>query len=439
MKRFNGAVSLFVVLFTAFLFVAITVGFTVLMVSDQQRSTDNDLAQSARDSAEAGIEEAKRVLAQLEYCSQIDLGGESAAERAGCEQVASAVNNGQCNTINHALGTGSDNEMLIKKDEADAKLEQAVTCVRITPDTETYEGRLDGENDMDVVPIRALSPVSSIKVSWLNRSGVEDGTTKEISPSYNSVGSPNSASSSPGIDWSINPPILPTKSEWNTSSYGSILRVGSYQYPAGSMNLADIDNNSRAAFLYPTTSGGITGGNVVNMNDVDKHTHPQYSIDDSLSAGNRISIIDEGNIPQNIRCKKPGETTDRYLCSAIIELPLPIDSSTGSMKTYLTVASIYKGTDFRVELLDTAGDKVRFQNVQPEIDSTGRANDVFRRLVARVESSDSSRAPYPRAALGSSGSVCKAYMITDIAAEFTDYRVNTSDCPDVRHPNTITP
>lgn len=410
-QKQRGAVSLFVVIFSAFLFVAVTVGFTVLMVSDQNRATDNDLAQSARDSAEAGIEEAKRVLAQLEACGQ-GAGRESAAAGNDCNRIANAVNSGECGTIRAAQGLPADEETIISKDITDEQLEQAFTCVKINQDTLTYEGRLDGEGDVRVVPIRGVGDIASVKVSWV-RSDTSSGG--RISPSHDSRGVNGSTI------WSQSPPIMPSKGAWN--SYGSILRVGSFQYPAGGeISISGADESSRTAFLYPTTSGagGVTS---FDMNQVDKHSPPP-------EAG-RLSIVDDPNVPVNIRCGGSGSGDGSFLCSATFNLAQPVSSN---VRSFLTLSSIYNSTEFRVELTGPDGNPVRFQNVQPEIDSTGRANNVFRRLVARVESADAVRAPYPRAALGSSNSVCKAYLITDSAEEFIDYGVQSGDCPDVTNP-----
>ena len=44
MKRQKGAVSIFIVLFATMLFVAISIGFAIFMMRDQDRATDNDLS-----------------------------------------------------------------------------------------------------------------------------------------------------------------------------------------------------------------------------------------------------------------------------------------------------------------------------------------------------------------------------------------------------------
>lgn len=382
----TGAVSLFVVMFTAMLFAAVTVGFTVLMLSDQQQSTDNDLAQSALDSANAGAEDAKRVLVQYTDCveRQIALPG------SNCPSIINAVERSDCNTVNTAMGETAG-ERLVQTATGDSNLQQAYTCIKITPNTDDYVGKTRTEGDIRLIPIKTEegASVETVKVQWLAPSDLivtdPDDADLDHPPKVGTGGQPSTIG-------------LSAKDDWMAASKGTMLRVGSIQYNQGAVNLEEIDRQARAVFLYPEES--VAG--VASAGPLDLLVDGHQPLTDMEILDNR-----DPNRPHPSYCRK--DSTSGYLCETSFKLP-PGDASTAR---YISIASLYGNTSFRVTLEDAAGNPVKFRNVQPAIDATGRANDVFRRIVSRVESADASEAPYPRAALGSTGDICKHYLITD--------------------------
>lgn len=93
----------------------------------------------------------------------------------------------------------------------------------------------------------------------------------------------------------------------------------------------------------------------------------------------------------------------KYACNVTIPVaggPTP--------NLYLRVTPLYGSTHFGVTLL-SGGMPVNFNGVQPIIDSTGQASDVFRRIQARV--SLTSDATLPEYALESGNNICKAFEV----------------------------
>ena len=130
---------------------------------------------------------------------------------------------------------------------------------------------------------------------------------------------------------------------------------------------------------------------------------------------------------QPVSCNKDFSTTStggQYACKATIHLPNPVGETDITKRTaYLRVSALYNAaTSFRISMKN--GDKPAiFSAVQPLVDSTGRANDLFRRIQSRVEL-DATSAPYAEAAVDLSGSLCKSFRVTD---DPNDYKPNSCD------------
>ena len=72
---------------------------------------------------------------------------------------------------------------------------------------------------------------------------------------------------------------------------------------------------------------------------------------------------------------------------------------------YLVIRSLYQPTDVSISGKDTDGGVVQFKNAQVIVDSTGKANDVLRRIQVRVPSQ--SQFDYPGFSIQSRESICK--------------------------------
>jgi hypothetical protein len=102
-----------------------------------------------------------------------------------------------------------------------------------------------------------------------------------------------------------------------------------------------------------------------------------------------------------------------YACTVTITLPQAVGQSDDTRNAYLRLTPLYNATHFRV----TLGQGALFDGVQPSIDSTGRANQQYRRVDSRVDLIDTSF-PFPEATVDLSGNLCKDFTITDAASDF---------------------
>jgi Tfp pilus assembly protein PilX len=380
----TGAVSLFVVIFAALLMTVVTIGFIQLMLKDQQQATSNDLSQSAYDSAQAGVEDAKRLLILDQACRN-----GTAASTVNCTAVTNALvpapgtSETSCDTLARAGIVGEENgETIIQQSDTDnaARLNQAYTCVKINVNTSDYKGQV-ALNGSSVIPLTGVASFDSIELSWFSKEDVGAATANP------QIGFPTQ-------DATVSLP--PVGSRWQFN-YPALMRTQLMQM-GGRFTLRDFDDsqgdnksNTNTLFLYPSATG---------------------LSDRAFVADARRSIL---NAPQQVKCNTSFDQGE-YACRVTITLPSPIDGNVAQRNAYLHLGALYNGAHFSVKL-KSGGQYVPFDRVQPEIDSTGRANDIFRRIKARVELKGDFT--YPEAAIDMEGSLCKNFTITDTEDGFS--------------------
>lgn len=344
----SGAVSLFVVVFSTLLVTVVTVGFIGLMVRNQKQASDSDLSQSAYDSAMAGVEDGKRAILRYLNC-------EEDSSPTGCEDIISKMGDQDCLNIVGALeGVDISNNEVAIKSEDNADLDQAYTCLKITMDTPDFLGVIEKDGSK-LIPLKADGDYNQVKIDWFTVDDLISGDQANI----------------PSISASKER-LMIGQNDW--SNRPAIMRAQLVQYSSTGFKLDYFDNNSsdnsntNTLFLYPS--------NLSSPVDLD-------FITDS-----RRSPMDYGNALQtNIHCKSDFNAAPGYACTATIKIPDPIGGSASNRVAYLNLTALYNKANFRVSLLDN-GSVVNFMSVQPEIDSNGRASDLFRRVKARIEISN---------------------------------------------------
>lgn len=383
----SGAVSLFVVIFSALLLTIITISFIQLMVNDQRQATASDLSQSAYDSAQAGVEDAKRLLILDQSCRN-----GTAAPTVNCAQVTAALTlvpgtqQTACDTLGQSgIVNETGGETIIQQTTTDnsAKLDQAYTCVKIAVDTADYLGQLENDESV-IIPLKGDRAFSKIELSWFSDQDLSG--TGDLSIDFPETGA-NVTLPRVGSTWKTNSPAL---------MRAQFIQLG------GSFKLSDLDasagggrSNANTLFLYPSAAGLPVG--------VDK---------DFLVDVRRDPL----NAPQPIQCKS-SLVGGGYACQVNLKVPDPVDGNVDNRNAFLRLSALYNKAHFQIKLKDSAGGDVKLSGVQPEVDSTGRANDLFRRVVARVELRGDFA--YPDAEINLTGNLCKNFSVTDTNAGYS--------------------
>ncbi len=394
----SGAVSLFIVIFAMLLITVVTISFLRLMINDQQQASNTDLSQSAYDSAQAGVEDAKRALINYQRDCSIS--------PAACDTYAGRIVTNTCNTgLKSVTGptmtdAEAQKEVLVQQSSTgnDKDLQQAYTCVKMTLETDDYEGDLEA-NESELVPLFSKYAFDRVGIEWFSDKDLSTGSASKIIDAE-----PISATGQPlytKAEWPINRPSLMRA---QLIQFSHTFNLDSFNGVSGSRS------NTGTMFLYPTRQQNIGAKSLVGTDF--RSTGPTDEPDPKSAL----------STPTPISCF-PNLNSGGFACSSVIILPLAIGASgatpEGDRIAFLRLMPLYNAAHYRVTLWNGPVDinnpaitPQKFKDVQPEIDSTGRANDVYRRVVSRVNLYDSSF-DYPEATIDVNGNFCKDFAVTN--------------------------
>ncbi|MCL2869535.1 hypothetical protein FWF48_01885 [Candidatus Saccharibacteria bacterium] len=391
----SGAVSLYVVIFTTLLISVITVSFIRIMISERQHATNTDLSASAYDSAMAGVEDAK--VALLDLANQ---GCINDPNHQSCNELISAMYNDKtgptnnCDVVSILTGIGTaGQETKVQtsqtSDDTSTALNQAYTCVTINPFPNNYEETAEVGKSVLIPLTTKTGATTSFKLSWFDKDKDNNGEDKLCTGNVGAEVQDGSA----GKLYSYN--------DWDaksttgcSNSNPSLMRLQIIQVNNAGFTLGGNDNSivSHTMFLYPTISPAGTK----SIDGTKDYTAPipVACLSDYTSGGKSYT----------------------YACNDITITGL---NSTGGTTTYVRLTSMYHNAYFSLSPYDGSGNNLQFQGVQSVVDSTGRANDLYRRVEARVELRSNTLFPEFAVDLGGSGNgagdgkFCKDYVITD--------------------------
>ncbi len=397
----KGAASIFVVVFTTILLGILALGFIGIMISDANQTVNFNLSQSAYDSALAGIEDAK--IALLKYNQCINQGA-PATPGTPCGDaiiaMTTAYDRENCDIVSDMLSRPhvDNQETIIQSEEGDnasdiardgsANMEQAYTCVRIAEDTDDYLGTLNGNYRTKIIPIRTVgnvSEVNRIRLEWYNSeddnkldtSAVDREIISHEALRNNKMGFSQTYSASNVFGQRpAAPPIMQFQLIQTDTTF----------------TLAQFDLNSNEAsnrgalFLRP--SDAINATNLVKTtkdegvaSSADRSFNNPIDIKCSLTESGSYRCRTDIAIPDPVQFS--GATGTRNSGATFIRLILPYQAPDTSFSLALLSCS-----DRNTETPDEDCSSRQFSGVQTRVDSTGRANDLFRRVEARLEMVD---------------------------------------------------
>ena len=417
----NGVASFYIVAFSTLILVIIATSFAMVVMSDMNKTANDDLSQSAYDSAMTGLADAKIAYTSYSRCKEQGIKGvkpNGNSANPTCSDIVYWVEHPDCYMVGHILGKIPKNveEEVNIGDTIGTNgtaLNQAYTCASFNTKLSDYRATLDANHNIQVVNGSIAGGANNVKKIRLKWFSVRD----DIKLNFFNYNKDNGKVIFPAV--SGNAVAVPPTVELRIVQTGVSFNMKQFDYvDSGKTNRATL-------YLVPTDYvRGTSNPNYINVG--------RASVNSPITASQVAKTNDrfQSNKPFLVTCDGSTSTREFY-CEAVISLPGVIGGGTRSDDTFMVAVSLpyqQPDTDFSIEFLcdDAAcgatswssGDNhaAIIQDTQIEIDVTGRANDLVRRIMTRLDTSDTTfNSGYPSYALqilGGSGSAPKKITTT---------------------------
>lgn len=392
-KNFKkGGVSIFIVIVVGVLVSIMSASFLRLMFRDQEQASKLDLSQSAYDSAQAGVEDAKRFLRIFRSACGSSGTGSFEGVTYNCNAMRSAIQNESCYTLATAGIGNANGETIIQTNSGsggassrDADLNQAYTCVKIRMNTADFLGRTN-DGAPSVISLKGTTAFNRVRIRWHSRENMTNGNNIALDSLSNPSARPN-----------IN------AQNWRNQNRPAILKAQFYGYIPGSGGSSsnmdtpypDDGNGASEMLFYPTNSTSALSSNVSNIPTVRRNESSSQATTDYTFT----------------KCSdRMDANSNAYACETTVNIGRSVSPND---VLYLRLTPLMNDSNFRVELLN-GNTVVDFAGVQPTVDSTGRANTQLRRVESRIGFNDTSF-PVPLFSAQTESDeepICKEFSVT---------------------------
>lgn len=337
----KGAASFYIVAISTLILVIVVASFATLIVSQMERTSNADLSQSAYDAAMAGVEDAKLAYLNYKNCkaagytaASSDYTGEGLPDdkRDACSYILRYMNNPDCDMVTKMLGrTVNTTEGTAVDEGVRNNMQQYYTCVKINNQPQDQTKNLQPYETAVFKPVFAsgsASEIKKIKVRW-------GGNSK--------------------------------------------LSVTILQAPSG-FNFDD--------FTFPSLDGDTeTGTNLGTVFLASGDDGSDESVSEDAVMKSNDKTVTHKEIKNEVRRIKCGDEE----CVATISLPNlyggeSIDRANGLFEIAIMSfdGSSKNGESVSISYLNGDDEPVSIEN-QFVVDSTGRANDLYKRVKVTLD------------------------------------------------------
>ena len=418
----SGVASFYIVVISTLVLVILATSFATAILAEIIRSSNDDLAQSAYDSAMAGVEEAKLAYTNYRNCINVNpsliassTSLDLSTDDVTCQDIVYWVthpdgdpnnpNYNPCDMVALILGRVGSKQSANKEYEVGevsleqtttgktSDLDQAYTCVKLYTNPDNVFGTLNLSNPYKIIKFKTdvASAIDKITLSWhVNEGGIDYA--------YSNIINNNVAFAPINL---ISTPIPATITF-------QMIQTANTGFTFDQLNGTSIDNTTNHATMVfvPTKNKELAKSSnpVTNASSYIGIYDSESEIKTNRLSASQIASTSNHNknYPYLVYCDE--SRLNEFACSVELELPKPIDSSKRSNEAFAFVVSLPYGspqTDFVLEYIckivegnnscsasneySADGSDTSIDTTQVVIDSTGRSGDLYRRVEVRLD------------------------------------------------------